>query len=123
MSDIQTAPFDFSAFAEAWGRFAADAGIPSGYSGDSTAAAHEGVENAQRMLREHIVATNDYRLFPLLHILGNASVRMEQVLDPEGYVESVARIRAALAEAELHATKGESVPLHKALATSLLRRD
>jgi hypothetical protein len=121
MADTDTP--DFTALAEAWTRFAAVAGIPADYHGDSTPAAHEGVEVAQHHLRQHILSTNDYRLFPLLHILGNAAVRMEQVLDPQGYAESVARVSAALAKAELHATQGEGEPIDKALATSLLRRD
>jgi hypothetical protein len=123
MTDTSATPFDFLALAEAWVPFAAVAGIPPNYSGDSTPAAHEGAEKAQQLLREHITATNDYRLFPLLHLLGNASLRMEQVLDPEGYAELEARITEALAEAELHATQGEGGPPGKVLATSLLRRD
>lgn len=123
MADIQAPAYDFDALAEAWTRFAAFAGIPADYCGDSSAAAHAGAEQAQKLLREHIVTTNDYRLFPLLHLLGNASVRMEQVLDPAGYAESVARINAALVEAELHATHGDSRLPGKALATSVLRRD
>ncbi|HDD9743284.1 TPA: hypothetical protein PBR01_004478, partial [Escherichia coli] len=34
-------------------------------------------------IRERIVATNDMRLFSLLHLLGQASLRMEQALWPE----------------------------------------
>lgn len=118
-----TPTIDLEALAQAWVAFAAATGIPADYCGNSTEAAHDGVERAQQRLREHIVATNDYRLFPLLHILGNASLRMEQVLDPDGYAESVARITEALGEAEMHATQGEGSPTRQALATSLLRRD
>lgn len=123
MTDTSRVTFDFTALTEVWTQFAALAGIPQNYTGESSSEAHEGVEQAQAHLREHIIATNDYQLLSLLHILGNASVRMEQMLDPEGYAESVARVTAALKTAELHATQGEAVRLPRALATSLLRRD
>ena len=42
-------------------------------------------EAIQERLREHIVATDDMRLFGLLHLLGQASLRIEQVLWPEEY--------------------------------------
>ncbi len=123
MPDTPLPAFNFEALTAAWEAFAQAAGIPLNYCGDSTAAAHDGAEQAQAMLRAHIVATNDYRLFALLHLLGNASLRMEQVLDPVGYAEAEARAEAALAEAELTAERGPSdaeVAAH--LETSLLLR-
>lgn len=125
MPDATTLPvFNFESLTAAWGAFALAAGIPLSYCGDSTAVAHEGAERAQAMLRSHIGATNDYKLFALLHVLGNASLRMEQVLDPVGYAETEALVEAALADAELTAEQGPSdaeVAAH--LETSLLRHD
>jgi len=47
--------------------------------------AHSASEAIQERIREHIVATDDMRLFGLLHLLGQASLRMEQTLWPEEY--------------------------------------
>ena len=44
-----------------------------------------GLQAIQEQIRERIVATNDIRLFSLLHLLGQASLRMEQALWPEDY--------------------------------------
>jgi hypothetical protein len=107
MPDVTAATvFNFEALTAAWGAFAFAAGIPLSYCGDSTAAAHEGTERAPAMLHSRIVATNDYKLFALLHVLGNASLRMEQVLDPVCYAETEAMVDAALADAELTAEQG-----------------
>lgn len=115
---------DFAALSKAWVEFCETSGIPLNYQGNSTAEAHAGVERAQQLLREHIIATNDYRLFPLLHILGNASLRMEQVLDPIGYAETTSMIEAALADAELHdGPLRHDAATAARLATSVLRRD
>lgn len=115
---------DFSVLSQAWVDFCEASGIPSDYQGNSTVEAHAGVEHAQQLLREHIITTNDYRLFPLLHILGNASLRMEQVLDPVGYAETTALIEAALADANLESALGPmDEETRTRLSTSLLRRD
>lgn len=53
--------------------------------------AYQASEAIQERIREHIVATNDMRLFGLLHLLGQASLRMEQVLWPEDDVDRRSR--------------------------------
>ena len=120
------AAFNFEELTRAWLSFASATGIPLDYCGSATAAAHEGAERAQALLRDHIVANNDYRLFALLHLLGNASVRMEQVLDPEGYAEAAARIEAALEEARTHCGHGltdAELDVEAQAAMSVLPRD
>lgn len=49
---------------------------------------------------EHIVTTNDMRLFSLLHLLGLASLRMEQALWPEDYERMTREVEEALREAD-----------------------
>ena len=46
-----------------------------------------------------IVATNDMRLFSLLHLLGQASLRMEQALWPEDYERMTREVEEALRQA------------------------
>lgn len=45
------------------------------------------------------ISTNDMRLFGLLHLLGQASLRMEQVLWPEDYERMTREVEEALREA------------------------
>jgi len=53
----------------------------------------------QEQIRERIVATNDMRLFSLLHLLGQASLRMEQALWPEDYERMTREVEEALRQA------------------------
>ncbi|HEP9155748.1 TPA: hypothetical protein VDV19_006439, partial [Pseudomonas aeruginosa] len=73
------------ALASTWAQLAKDVGFPADYDGTSTPETHRACGVIQEWIREHIVATNDMRLFGLLHLLGQASLRMEQVLWPEDY--------------------------------------
>ena len=52
----------------------------------------------QERIREHVVATNDMRLFGLLHLLGQASLRIEQALWPEEYARMTREVEEALRE-------------------------
>jgi hypothetical protein len=83
------------ALASAWARIAEEVEFPADYEGTATPAAHRASETVQ----EHIVATNDMRLFGLLHLLGQASLRMEQVLWPEDYERMTREVKEALREA------------------------
>lgn len=76
---------DIEELAKAWVRFTAEMKFPQDFDGIATPAAHESNEIMQARIRDHIVATKDMRLFGLLHLLGHASLRMEQVLWPEQY--------------------------------------
>lgn len=58
------------ALAIAWARIAEEAELPAGYEGTATPEAHRACEVIQERIREHVVATNDMRLFGLLHLLG-----------------------------------------------------
>jgi hypothetical protein len=85
--------------ANAWAQIAEDAEFPADYEGTATPEAHRASETIQEQIREHIVATNDMRLFSLLHLLGQASLRMEKVLWPEEYDQMTRKIKEALREA------------------------
>jgi hypothetical protein len=87
------------ALASAWARIAEEAEFPADYEGTATPAAHQASEAIQERIREHIVATNDMRLFGLLHLLGQTSLRMEQVLWPEDYERMTREVQEALREA------------------------
>ena len=87
------------ALASAWARIAEEAEFPTDYEGTASPAAHQASEAIQEQIREHIVATNDMRLFGLLHLLGQASLRMEQALWPEDYERMTREVQEALREA------------------------
>ena len=72
----------------------------AGYEGTATPEAHRACEVIQERIREHVVATNDMRLFGLLHLLGQASLRMEQALWPEEYARMTREVEEALREAD-----------------------
>ncbi|MBW7899999.1 MAG: hypothetical protein H3C26_00855 [Rhodocyclaceae bacterium] len=88
------------ALASAWARIAQEAGFPADYEGTATPEAHQVSEAIQERIREHIVATNDMRLFGLLHLLGQASLRMEQVLWPREYERMTREVEEALRKAD-----------------------
>ncbi len=75
---------------DAWARLAEEVKLPTDYEGTASPEAFRANEAIQERIREHIIATNDMQLFGLLHLLGQASLRMEQVLWPEEY-ERIAR--------------------------------
>src|SRR5476651_1874763 len=68
------------ALASAWVRIAEEAALPSDFEGTASPETHRASEAIQARIRDHIIATNDMRLFGLLHLLGQASLRMEQML-------------------------------------------
>lgn len=88
------------ALASAWARIAEEATLPSEYEGTASPEAHRASEAIQERIREHIVATNDMRLFGLLHLLGQASLRMEQTLWPEDFERITREVEKALREAD-----------------------
>ncbi len=87
------------ALASAWARIAEEAQFPAEYEGTATPVAYQASEAIQERIREHIVATNDMRLFGLLHLLVQTSLRMEQVLWPEDYERMTREVQEALREA------------------------
>lgn len=88
------------ALASTWARIAEEVEFPADYEGTASPEAHRASEVIQERIREHIVATNDLRLFCLLHLLGQASLRMEQALWPEEYERMTREVEAALREAD-----------------------
>lgn len=74
--------------------------FPSSYEGTASAEAHRASEAIQAQIRDHIVATNDIRLFGLLHLLGQASLGMERTLWPEEYERMTCDFEEALREAD-----------------------
>jgi hypothetical protein len=83
-----------------WARIAEEAELSADYEGTATPEAHRACEVIQERIREYIVATNDMRLFGLLHLLGQASLRIEQVLWPKEYERMTREIEEALREAD-----------------------
>ncbi|KSR45007.1 hypothetical protein [Pseudomonas aeruginosa] len=94
------------ALASIWAQLAKEVGFPADYDGTSTPETHRACGVIQEWIREHIVATNDMRLFDLLHLLGQASLRMEQVLWPEDYERMTREVEEALRE--VHAPNPKS---------------
>ncbi len=88
------------ALASAWARIAEEAEFPADYEGTASPDAHSASEAIQEQIRGHIVTTNDMRLFGLLHLLGQASLRMEQALWPEDYERMTREVEEALREAD-----------------------
>ncbi len=90
---------NIEALASAWARVTEEAQFPADYEGTATPTVHQASEAIQERIREHIVASNDMRLFGLLHLLGQASLRMEQALWPEDYERMTREVQEALREA------------------------
>jgi hypothetical protein len=88
------------ALASAWARIAQEAGFPPDYEGTASPEAHRASEAIQERIREHIIATQDRRLFGLMHLLGQALLRMEQALWPEDYGRMTREVEEALREAD-----------------------
>lgn len=88
------------ALASTWARIAEEAKFPADYEGTASPEAYRASEAIQERIRNHIVAAKDMRLFGLLHLLGHASLRMEQALWPEEYQRVASEIEAALREAD-----------------------
>src|SRR3546814_9597319 len=83
-----------------WSSDVCSSDLPAGYEGTATPEAHRACEVIQERIREHVVATNDMRLFGLLHLLGQASLRMEQALWPEEYARMTRKVEEARREAD-----------------------
>lgn len=93
------------ALASAWLRITEKAKFPQNYEGTATPEVHRATEDLQEQIREHIIATLDMRLFGLLHLLGQASLRMERILWPEEYERIAREVEEALREADDPNTK------------------
>lgn len=91
--------------ASAWAMVAADMSFPLDFEGTATPEAHQASEAIQNTIREHIIATKDMRLFSLLHLLGQASTRMEQTLWPEEFERIAKKVREGLQAADDPNTK------------------
>ena len=88
------------ALASTWARIAEEAQFPADYEGTASPEAHPASEAIQEWIREHIFPTNDMRLFGLLHLLGQVSLRMEQALWPEEYERMTREVEEALRDAD-----------------------
>lgn len=88
------------ALARAWARIAEEAALPSDFEGTASPEAHRACEAIQARIRDHIAATNDMRLFGLLHLLGQASLRMEQTLWPEEFERMAREVEQTLLDAD-----------------------
>ncbi len=88
------------ALANARTQITGEAVFPPSYEGTASAEAHQASEAIQARIRDHIVATNDMRLFGLLHLLGQASLGMERTLWTEDYERMTRDVEDALREAD-----------------------
>src|SRR3546814_17205378 len=79
-----------------WSSDVCSSDLPAGYEGTATPEAHRACEVIQERIREHVVATNDMRLFGLLTLLGQASLRMEQALRPAESARMTRKVEEAL---------------------------
>jgi hypothetical protein len=89
------------ALAAAWAQIATEVNFPTDYAGTASPGVHQASQNIEIWMREHIIATGDRRLFSLAHLLGQAALRMEQVLWPEDYERMANEIEDAILEAKL----------------------
>lgn len=96
------------ALASAWARIAEEAEFPTDCEGTPSPEVHRASKLIQEQIREHIVATKDVFLYGLLHLLGQASLRMEQVLWPDEYERMARETEEALQEADNPDTKWHS---------------
>lgn len=83
------------ALSDAWGEVLDRIDLPVDYDGTATPEAHEAIEALQERIRCRLIASGDRRLFSLLHLLGQASLKMEQSLWPEAYEEMCCAIEAS----------------------------
>ncbi|MGS6244678.1 hypothetical protein ACVGWS_00585, partial [Enterobacter hormaechei] len=67
------------ALASAWARIAEEAEFPADYDGTATPQPHRASEPIKEQIRERIVATNHMRVFILLHLLSQASLRLSLI--------------------------------------------
>jgi hypothetical protein len=74
--------------------------LPTDYEDTVSADAHRATEAIQEQIRAHIVTTGDMRPFSLLHLLSQASLRVEQALWPEDFDRMRREIEAALRETD-----------------------
>ena len=86
--------------ASAWARIAEEAKFPTEYDSTITPEAHQASQDIEERIREHIIATSDMRLLSLMHLLGQAGLRIEQALRPEEYERMTREVEEALREAD-----------------------
>jgi len=86
--------------ARAWARITEEVKFPTDYEGTASVDAYRASETIQEQIREHITTTMDMRLFSLLHLLGQASLRMEQALWSEDYDRMSREVDEALRESD-----------------------
>lgn len=84
--------------AAAWQRVASEADFPADFDGRPTPEVHRATEALDQLLREHLGTTNDRRVFALMHLLGLAALRMEQVIWPANYERLRREIEKAVRE-------------------------
>lgn len=91
---------NIEALSEAWAQSMAAVNFPQVYNGEPTPEAHRAAGAIEEKIREHIISSGDMRLFSLMHLLGQASLRMEQELWPEEYERIKQEVEKAMVEAD-----------------------
>lgn len=85
----------------AWAQIMSDVEFPQDFDGTPTQATCHAAGLVEEKIRNHIVSSGDKRLFSLMHLLGQASLRMEQYLWPDEYEQIKREIEIAVIEADV----------------------
>jgi len=94
--------------AKAWANVVDLSSFLESYDGTPSVESHQACEKMQAKMREYIIATDDRRLFGLLHLLGQASLSMEKSLWPEEYERLKCEIETAVRETDNTSSKNYS---------------
>ncbi len=85
----------------AWAQVMSDVGFPQDFDGTPTQVSFHAAWLVEEKIRNHIVSSGDKRLFSLMHLLGQASLRMEQYLWPDEYEQIKREIEISVIEADV----------------------
>ena len=85
----------------AWAQVMSDVGFPQDFDGTPTQVSFHAAWLVEEKIRNHIVSSGDKKLFSLMHLLGQASLRMEQYLWPDEYEQIKREIEIAVIEADV----------------------
>jgi hypothetical protein len=84
----------------AWAQIMSDVKFPQDFDGTPTQATYHVAGLVEERIRDHIFSSGDRRLFSLMHLLGHASLRMEQYLWPDEYEQISREIELAVREVD-----------------------
>ena len=100
MDDKKRIADSMETLAVAWAQIMSDVGFPQDFDGAPTPEAYRAAWLVEDQIRNSIISGGDMRLFSLMHLLGQASLRMEQELWPKEYDQLKREIEVAVLEAD-----------------------